>query len=87
MGRDTLYFQAAEAVIVTVKGYTNKLAKYIGYSMSAVFFFGGLFVIFGVYFRRNFPEQFRVTLGIVLILWGIYRYVITLTKAKQDDDQ
>jgi hypothetical protein len=55
--------------------------------MSAVFFFGGLFVIFGVYFRRSFPDQFRITLGIVLILWGIYRYVITVTKAKQDDDQ
>ncbi len=55
--------------------------------MSAVFFFGGLFVIFGAYFRQNFPEQFRITLGIVLVLWGIYRYVVTHTKSRHYDDQ
>ena len=55
--------------------------------MSAVFFFGGLFVIFGVSFPENSPAQFRIMLGIVLILWGIYRYVVTLTKSREDDDQ
>jgi hypothetical protein len=55
--------------------------------MSAVFFFGGLFVIFGAYFRERFPEQFRITLGIVLVLWGIYRYLVTQTKSRQDGDQ
>lgn len=55
--------------------------------MSAVFFFGGLFVIFGAYFRTGFPEEFRVMLGIVLMLGGIYRLVITITKSKQDEDR
>ena len=55
--------------------------------MSAVFFFGGLFVIFGVYFRTSFPEQLRIMLGIVLMLGGIYRLVVTTTKSKRDEDR
>ncbi len=69
------------------KGITANLFKYIGYFMSAVFFFGGLFVILGTYFRAGFPEEFRVMLGIVLMLGGVYRFVVTYTKSRQDDDR
>ncbi len=55
--------------------------------MSVVFFFGGLFVIFGMYFPDNIPKQFRITLGIVMALWGIYRFVVTRTKSRRYYDE
>ena len=57
--------------------------------MSAVFFVGGLFVILGASILANVPKEMRVTLGIVLMRWAIYRFVIIRTKSKQydEDDQ
>ena len=55
--------------------------------MSAVFFFGGLFVIFGVLIPVYVPEQFRITAGIVLMLWAIYRFVITGMRSRRNDDE
>lgn len=55
--------------------------------MSAVFFFGGLFVIFGLFLPESVPKQVRIMFGIVLMLWGIYRCVITYTKSRQLDDE
>ena len=65
----------------------GKLPKYYGYLMSAVFFFGGLFVIFGVLIPDYVPEQFRWMAGIVLILWAIYRFVLTHMRSGQDYDE
>ncbi len=55
--------------------------------MSAVFFFGGLFVIFGVFIPAYVPEQLRTMAGIVFMLWAIYRFVIIRTKSKRYDDE
>ena len=55
--------------------------------MSALFFVGGLFVILGVFIPSYVPKQFRIMLGIVLILWAIYRFVIIQTKSKQYEDE
>ncbi len=65
----------------------GKLFGYLAYLLSAVFFFGGLFVIFGVFLPSRVPEQFRIMLGIVLMLWGIYRFVVTYTKSRQLDNE
>jgi len=55
--------------------------------MSAIFFFGGFFVIFGTFVPEYVPKQFRITLGIVLVLWAIYRFIITRTKSKQYEEE
>ena len=65
----------------------GRLSKYYGYIMSAVFFFGGLFVIFGVLIPEYVPEQFRITAGIVLMLWAVYRFVITGMRSRRNDDE
>jgi len=44
-------------------------------SVAAVGF--GALVIVGVLIPRNFPDQFRVLLGIVIVLYGVYRFVVT----------
>jgi len=65
----------------------EKLLKYFSYSISAVFFFGGFFVIIGVLVPEYVPKQFRIALGIVLMLWAIYRFVITRIKSKQYEEE
>ncbi len=64
----------------------GKILRYFAYFMSAVFFFGGLFVIFGVFISDNVPKQLRITFGIVLMLWAIYRLVIIRTKSKRYEE-
>lgn len=64
----------------------GKILRYLGYIMSAVFFIGGLFVIFGMYIPDYVPKQFRITLGIVLMLWAIYRFVMIRTKSNQYEE-
>ena len=65
----------------------EKLTRYLSYTLSAVFFVGGLFVILGVSNLSNVPKEMRVMLGIVLILWAIYRFVIIRTKSKQYEEE
>jgi flagellar biosynthesis protein FliR len=65
----------------------EKLLKYFSYLLSAVFFVGGLLVILDVFNLSNVPKEMRVALGIVLMLWAIYRFVITLTKSKQYEEE
>lgn len=62
------------------------ILKYVSYFLSAVFLLGGLFVIFGALVPANVPKQFRIMLGIVLILWAIYRFVVTQTKSRQREE-
>jgi len=63
------------------------LLKYLSYSLSAVFFVGGLFIILDVFNLSNVPMEMRIMLGIVLMLWAIYRFIITRTKLKQNDEE
>jgi flagellar biosynthesis protein FliR len=65
----------------------EKLTIYLSYLLSAVFFVGGLFVILDVFNLSNVPTQMRVMLGIVLMLWAIYRFVITYTKFRQHEEE
>ncbi len=37
----------------------------------------GVLVITGVMIPPNFPDQYRVLLGIVIVLYGLYRFVVT----------
>ena len=37
----------------------------------------GLLVMAGVLVPRGFPDQYRFLLGVVVTLYGVYRFVIT----------
>jgi hypothetical protein len=65
----------------------GKLLKYFNYSLSAVFFVGGLFAILGLFNLGSVPKEMRIMLGIVLMLWAIYRFVIIRTKSKQYEEE
>ena len=59
------------------------ISKLFGYSMSVIMTGVGIITLFGFVISENVPKQFRIMFGVVFILWGIYRFVITRTRASQ----
>ena len=49
--------------------------KIFGYSVSMLAFLMGLALIFGNFFP-TIPFRFRITLGIVLLLYSVYRFLM-----------
>ncbi len=49
---------------------------------AAVAVFGTL-VIAGILVPRNFPEQFRVIIGAVITLYGIYHFVVSWYRQRE----
>jgi hypothetical protein len=56
----------------------------LGYSVSFLTFVTGGIVVFGLFLPPTVPEQFRITCGVVLILMGVYRFVVTRAKADEE---
>ena len=38
----------------------------------------GVLIVVGLLVPRNFPDEFRVIMGIVIVLYGAYRFMITV---------
>jgi cadmium resistance protein CadD (predicted permease) len=57
---------------------------YLGYLVSAVAFVFGIILLSGIAFQYV-PSQMRIMFGVVMILLGIYRLVLTRTKARQQN--
>ena len=60
--------------------------KYIAYTAGAVFIFLGLAILFTNITPYYFPSQFKIMMGIVLFLYGIFRIVVTTFKQRQRDE-
>jgi uncharacterized membrane protein len=59
----------------------------LGYFVSAVAFIFGIILVSGNAFQYV-PVEMRVMSGIVMILLGIYRFILTRTKVrKQGEDE
>jgi hypothetical protein len=43
----------------------------------------GVLVVAGILVPQNIPEQFRVVLGIVIFLYGLYRLVIVFSRQSE----
>jgi len=91
MDQHSLYVQNKnESVASEVSSRSDapleKLKKFLSYLISTVFFLVGVCVIFGMFIPGYAPKQFRITLGVVLILWAIYRFVLARTKIREDQD-
>lgn len=56
------------------------IMKYIAYVVAALFVVLGIAILSGWFIQSNFPSQFRITVGIVLILYGVFRIVATYYK-------
>jgi len=53
--------------------------------LSAAAMLGGAAVIAGWLVPRHFPDQYRVILGAVIVLYGAYRFALTLTRPRRRD--
>jgi len=56
---------------------------YLGYAVSAVTFGFGSLLLTGWLVNTRMPGQFRIMFGVVLVLMGVYRFVLTRTKIRQ----
>jgi hypothetical protein len=64
----------------------SNISMYLGYTVSVITFIFGVVIVSGVAFQYV-PNQLRITFGIVLMLWGIYRFVYTrLQSRKKNED-
>jgi uncharacterized membrane protein len=66
--------------------FTN-VTDYLGYSVSAITFVFGVVIVSGFAFQY-IPIQMRMMFGVVMILLGVYRFVLTRTRAsRQNEDE
>lgn len=61
------------------------LSKYIGYSVAFVSLCVGTIFISGLFLHTTVPTQLRVMGGIVFVLLGVYRFVVTRYKAREEE--
>lgn len=59
---------------------------YLSYLVSGLTFVFGAVIVSGFAFLYV-PRQLRIMFGIVLMLWGIYRFVFTRFRARQKDEE
>jgi hypothetical protein len=60
----------------------SNITYYIGYAVGVIAFLFGVMVLWGIGFQ-NVPQQIRMAFGIVLILWGVYRFVVAWSNYRQ----
>ncbi|HYE95387.1 MAG TPA: hypothetical protein VD962_04210 [Rubricoccaceae bacterium] len=59
----------------------------LGYVVAAVMTAVGIGVLTGYFGGAGAPPQLRITLGIVLILFGVYRVVSTVAQERHDRER
>jgi hypothetical protein len=64
----------------------SKIFLYFGYAMAGIFGAIGIYVLFLFPPQLQLPENFRITFGILLILYGVYRFFSLRIKQRQDDE-
>lgn len=65
----------------------SKVFVYFGYAMSAVFFGLGVYMLFFIPADIHLPEKFRVMFGVLLLLYGVYRFISLRIKQRQADEE
>jgi hypothetical protein len=62
---------------------TSTLTKYLGYSVSLVSLCVGTILLFDLFVQTTLPAQFRTMCGVVFLLLGVYRFVVTRAKIRE----
>jgi len=57
----------------------------MGYVMSGVMGIAGILVLSGVLMTEGVTTQIRVIFGIVLVLYSVYRFMITRARSRQSE--
>jgi len=64
----------------------SNISTYLSYSVSIITFIFGTIVVSGIAFPYV-PNKLRITFGVVLVLWGIYRFVYTRIQVRQQNEK
>jgi len=59
------------------------VSKWLGYGVAIVTISAGVAILGEIVDLGSAPPQLRVTLGVVLVLLGVYRFVVTRTRASE----
>ena len=62
-----------------------KFLRYFGYAASTTISLAGVLIIVGLLIPSYIPSNYRVLLGVVFVLYGIYRFV-SLRFKKPDEE-
>ncbi|MDE3056906.1 MAG: hypothetical protein KGJ59_02995 [Bacteroidota bacterium] len=65
----------------------GKLLLYAGYVISVCIFLCGIMVVGGILLPLYIPQKFRIMFGVVLILYGIYRFITLRLKLRQKNEE
>jgi uncharacterized membrane protein HdeD (DUF308 family) len=63
-----------------------KFLRYFGYAASTTLSLTGILIIAGLLIPSYVPSKFRVLLGVVLLLYGIFRFVSLRFKRSDDEE-
>ena len=64
----------------------SRISMVLSYSVSIITVLFGMVILSGVAFQYV-PGKLRITFGVVLVLWGIYRFVATRVQVRQQNDE
>jgi len=57
----------------------------VGYGISGVMALVGVLVLSGLLVKEGMPQQLRILFGVVLVLYSVYRFMMTRARAKQTE--
>ncbi len=61
---------------------------YLGYALSGFLFLCGIAIATGILMPPTMPQKFRIMFGIVMLLYGIYRFVnIRMQQQQRNEDR
>jgi hypothetical protein len=61
----------------------KKISRVLAFSVAAIMVLAGIAVLGGFFLPPNAPKVMRFTFGIVFLLMGVYRFLMTRLQAKQ----
>jgi len=61
----------------------SDLSTIAGYAIAGLMGVVGILVLSGILMTNGLTSQLRVLFGIVLVLYSVYRFMMTRTRAKQ----
>ena len=59
------------------------ISTILGYGMSGVMGIVGILVLSGILVTEGMPMHLRILFGVVLILYSIYRFMMTRARSRQ----
>ncbi len=63
------------------------IMKYLAYAIAALFIVLGVAILSGYFMSAGVPKQFRIMVGIVLVLYGGFRVVATYFKKNETGEE